>query len=194
MLESKMKMIKKKIHWKQIWERKGNDPTTNLKTLNGYENTSIIPPNIATNIIQTLKIKPSDTLLEVGAGAGMLAQYLSKHCHYTGTDYSESLCKKHKDLLGNQIIHCEASQLPFRNNQFDKTFCFSVFQYFPDHEYAKKTIQELLRVTKSTILIGDLPLSSHDQDHLLFNKKDWSEWTVSNGYYTDKRFNVYKSL
>lgn len=46
----------------------------------------------ATRIARLLDIKPRDKVLEVGCGAGGLAQYME--CEYIGIDYSETLIRR----------------------------------------------------------------------------------------------------
>ena len=88
-------------------------------------------------------------------------------------DYSKGLVRRHSDLLGNVVFHSEAIRLPFRDNHFDKCFVFSVFQYFPHKQYAHEVVAELKRVTKGTVLIGDIPIKSHDASHLLYTESDF---------------------
>lgn len=175
--------------WQSIWERKGHSETGNLRELDGFENTDIDEATVAREIISFLQIEENDKVLEIGCGAGMIAQFL--YCRYVGIDYSRSLIEKHKKLLNNNdVFHCYANELPFDDRSFDKVFCYSVFHYFPDKEYSLQVIKEMKRVCKKCIFIGDLPMSSHRNDHLLFNPEDFSEWIVSKGLYNQQRFNV----
>jgi len=179
------------MNWKEIWERKGNTESKNLKTLDGFESTNIDPEQVANKIMEALKIRPNDSVLEIGCGAGMLAQYIAPKCKYTGIDFSVSSIKKHKQLLGNKVFVADANKLPFEDNEFDKTFSYSVFHYFPDFTYVGEVMEEIRRVTKGIFLIGDLPMVSHDENHLLFNVKYFEEESIfSIGYYNGDRFNV----
>ena len=183
---------KSRTDWKKIWDNKGDSHEEDLTFLNGHENAPINPKGVTRSIIEVLDIQPGDQVLEVGAGAGMIAQYLE--CIYTGCDYSESLCNKHRKILNNEVVCCEADKLPFANKSFDKVFSFSVFHYFPDHDYALRTIKEMERVAKSAVFISDLPLQSHDTDHLLYTKDMFEGWNIHKGLYRDIRFNISKKL
>ncbi|MBD2568155.1 class I SAM-dependent methyltransferase [Anabaena lutea] len=177
------------LDWQEIWERKGRLKTNDLKELDGYEDTTIDAKFVASQITKILDIKSTDKIIEVGCGAGMIAQYLD--CGYIGIDYSQSLVKKHIQLLGNSVIHGSANNLIFNDHSFDKAFAYSVFQYFPNLEYAKTAIQEMKRVSKTSIFIGDLPIRSHRSEHLLFNPKDFYSAEITEGFYNPDRFNVF---
>jgi ubiquinone/menaquinone biosynthesis C-methylase UbiE len=175
--------------WHDVWERKGKVETDNLRELNGYEQTTANTEFIANTIKVALDIKPNDRVLEVGCGAGMLASYLD--CNYIGMDYSASLVKKHIKILNNSVIHGSANDLIFKDRSFDKVFCFGVFHYFPDIEYANTAIAEMRRVSKGSIFIGDLPIRSHRKEHLLFDPKKFTSFEISDGLYNPDRFNIF---
>ncbi len=176
-------------YWKEVWERKGRGNTNNLEELDGYEDTTADVKEIAQNIIKELDIKETDTVLEVACGAGGLAQYI-KCAKYVGIDYSTTLVKRHIELLHNSVLHGEANDLIFKDKTFDKVFCFGAFHYFPNHEYATKAISEMKRIAKKAIFIGDLPITSHRDTHLLYKKEDFKDWKITDGYYNPCRFNV----
>lgn len=177
-------------YWKQIWERKGSNPTTNLRWLDGFENSPLKPDDIADWIIKRLDIKQSDKVLEVGCGSGMLAQYIAQKCKYTGLDFSESLLKKHKLILGNNVVLAEANNIPFEKKYFDKSFAYSVFHYFPDKTYSEKALDEMIRVTKYRIFLGDLPMKSSREEHLLFSMYDFDYGDLETKHCNEDRFNV----
>lgn len=177
------------LNWHEVWERKGRLEIEDLKELDGYEETTIDPKVVANKITKILDIKPTDKILEVGCGAGMLAQYLN--CDYIGVDYSQSLVKKHIKLLSNSVIHGSANNLIFKDNSFNKVFSYSVFHYFPNLEYAQTVIAEMKRVSKTSIFIGDLPIHSHRLEHLLFKPEHFPMAEISKGFYNPDRFNVF---
>ena len=176
-------------YWKEVWERKGNGNTNSLEELDGYEDTSANVKEIARQIVEELDIKETDTVLEVACGAGGLAQYI-KCGEYVGVDYSTSLVKRHIELLNNSVLHGEANDLIFKDKTFDKIICFGAFLYFPSKEYAKQAIAEMKRVAKEAIFIGELPITSHREEHLLFDKSEFAGWKIIDGYYRPSRFNA----
>lgn len=165
-------------YWKKIWEEKGQKETKDLRWLDGFEKSLLQPEEIAKWIIKQLNIQPQDKVLEVGCGAGMLAQHIAPCCIYTGIDYSKSLIQKQLRILGTSALVAEADDLPFKNKYFDKTFAYSVFHYFPDKMYVNQVIYEMKRVTKSSIFIGDLPLKSGRKEHLIFGTNDFGYDTI----------------
>lgn len=183
--------------WKQIWTRKGTAKgvLNDLLAYDGYEATQVNMEEVARQIIRYLEIQKTDKVLEVGCGAGALAQYLD--CEYVGIDYSPTLVQRHIELLKNSVLTGEAADLPFKNKVFDKVICYGVYLYFDDKSYAAKATQELLRVAKKGVLIGELPIRSHRAEHLLFDKEDFKGWDISDGFYDpyrEDRFNAVKML
>jgi ubiquinone/menaquinone biosynthesis C-methylase UbiE len=182
------------FNWKEVWDRKGKENTNDLYVLDGHENTNIDLCETYKKIYKTLEVSLDDVVLEIGCGAGGLSQFFNNKCNYYGCDYSEYMIEKNKNLIANtSLFVCEAESLPFDDNFFDKVFAFSVFQYFPGVEYAIKSINEMFRVSKNgCVFIGDLATQSHDSSHLLFDKKYFNDWDISEGFYNKDRFNVYK--
>ncbi|GLB28354.1 hypothetical protein LAD12857_02770 [Lacrimispora amygdalina] len=177
--------------WKQIWVRKGKAEGNDLLSFDGYEATQVDMEEVARQITKRLDIKKGDKVLEVGCGAGAIAQYLD--CDYTGIDYSHTLVKKHIEILHNSVLTGEAADLPFKDHSFDKVICYGVYLYFDDKEYAKKATNELLRVARKSVLIGELPIRSHRKEHLLFTKDEFKGWEISDGFYDpyrNDRFNA----
>lgn len=142
------------MEWDEIWESKGQNESIDLGLLNGWEGANVNPGDIAEMIVKSLGVTDEDNIIEVGCGAGFLAQHLRGR--YTGVDKSSSLVAKHHEILKSNVMQADANDLPFIDNAFDFAICFSVFQYFSDIDYARQAISEMERVASKGIFIGDL--------------------------------------
>lgn len=159
------------MSWDDVWINKGLESTDNLKQLNGYELTNFDANSSWKKIKNLFNIQDSDTILEVGCGAGYISQYIKNQ--YTGIDKSNTLLKKHFDLLGpgKTLINGEASNIPFQTNSFDYVICIAVLHYMPDIEYVRKSISEMVRVSKKGVFIGNIRKKTYDHrpSHFKYN-------------------------
>ena len=174
--------------WRTIWENKGRLDTQDLVELDGFEKSHIRPQDVAGRIKQQLEIADDELVVEVGCGAGMVAQYMT--CKYVGVDYSHTLLVKMRKILGREVLNAEAARLPLRDKSADKIYVFSVFHYFPDLAYAARVVDELKRVARKSIFVGDLPIKSHSHEHLLYDESLFPGWQMSEGFYNPDRFNA----
>ena len=120
----------------------------------------------------SLGLNSSDILLDVGCGAGLLTDKLVDEVDITiGIDASSGMIgnagKKSKFVK----VITTADHLPFPDESFDKIFCHSVFQYFPNYKYGARVITEILRVLRhgGKCLIMDVP--DIDDKKLYFKAK-----------------------
>ena len=120
-------------------------------------------------------------------------RFLQETQKYVGTDRSQNMINLASSVFDCNFINCEASNLPFDNGEFDYVVAYSIFQYFPSYMYARKAITEMNRVSKNGCYIGDLPTDSHEKNHLLYNPEQFEGWEISEGIYTNKRFDVWKT-
>jgi cytidyltransferase-like protein len=140
--------------WNEIWQKKGLIESNDLQLLNGYEGTTFEPAKAWETIKNQLTIEPSDEVLEVGCGAGNVAQHIENS--YVGVDPSQSLILKHLQILNNAVCVADAADLPFADNAFDHVICIGVFAYFKDKEYTAKAISEMERIARKGIYIGNI--------------------------------------
>tara|TARA_B110000208_G_scaffold165580_1_gene203872 strand:+ start:533 stop:1612 length:1080 start_codon:yes stop_codon:yes gene_type:complete len=169
--------------WNQIWQKKGLVESNDLQLLNGYEGTGFDPAKAWKTIKNQLTIEPGDEVLEVGCGAGYLAQHIENS--YVGVDPSQSLILKHLQILNNAVCVADAADLPFADNAFDHVICIGVFAYFKDKEYTAKAVAEMERVARKGVYIGNVRHTAQEKrkkhiiegttTHLLHDINDFPE-------------------
>ena len=187
--------------WKKIWDSKGSSDQENLLFLNGYEHLGfpVDSKQIVSSIIETLGIEPDHSVLEVGCGCGFLSREFNSYCDYVGVDYSLTLIQKHKRMFDHKVYTSESSQLSFPNNDFDHVFCYGLFQYLPDLEYADKTISEMSRVSRKSVLLGDLKTNKTRDTHFVYPKEALSlnNYIFTKCFYDPSdsfRYNAYRRI
>lgn len=113
-----------------------------------------------------LPLRRDSNILDLCCGNGLIALSISEKVYrVTGVDGAESMVKMFKRLIKGKniknidVLIGEAWSLPFQDDLFDGVLCFDAFHYFPDHEYAKDVLTEILRVAKptATILLTKIP-------------------------------------
>ena len=107
-------------------------------------------------IIELMKIRPSDRILDLGAGTGrnacLMMKYLSKEGKLTGIDISQEMIFQFRKKCANfpnvKIIYTRIDQsLPFKE-EFDKVFISFALHGFPQNvrESIIKSVFEVLKV------------------------------------------------
>lgn len=106
-------------------------------------------------ILNNIKIKESDLILDVGCGTGILYDYIN--CKYIGIDPSIELLK-----VANKgfFINGKGEKLPFNSDTFDFVISITAIQNFDD---LIKGIKEMIRVAKKDIIISVLKKSNKVQ-------------------------------
>ena len=186
--------------WKEIWDDKGVSASTDLYFLDGCDHLEGIlnSNNICKGIVSLLDITEGDSILEVGCGAGFLSREFTRSYKYTGIDYSQPIITKHKDIFPSHNVECgNANDIQFPDKHFDYVFCFGVYQYLPSYEYATKAIQEIIRVSKRGVLLGDLKETSTRPQHLPcpVNKIKELGFSITDPFYDSddcNRYNAHK--
>lgn len=194
------------MNWDDIWIKKGNENTSDLKSLNGFDvlncNINFTPEDTVNNIIKYCDIDTSNKVLEIGAGAGRLGKiFLDKNYDYYAVERSESLVNKFKLLIDkNKIEINKTNKLSFEDNSFDIVFCWSITQYFKSIEDVDFLLSEMMRVSKKCILIGDIyefednikknyKYKSTNLQHLCIPKKKFEDMFKSSNEYNYKLCN-----
>ncbi len=118
---------------------------------------------IVTDVREKLDLSPDDAVLEVGAGSGaFLMSVLHKDQWGIGLDFCEPLVQESVrfgvDPTRVKLGVAEGAHLPVASESFDKVLCYSVAHHFPDDDYARKVIHQLVRVCRvgGVVLLGDV--------------------------------------
>lgn len=148
------------MNWYDIWQKKASNVKENLNledliAIDGFDTGAGYFPmeswmSFVNAVEGKLNIRKSDYVLEVGCGGGafLLPSY-EKGIKVCGIDYAENLigiCKK--VMPQGKFKVDEACSLPFDNEQFDVVLSNSVYQYFPDIDYAERSFKEMIRILK----------------------------------------------
>lgn len=99
-----------------------------------------------------------DSVFEVGCGSGANLYLFRELCGITdlgGIDYSESLVRIARSILGDCIEYREASDLS-ESPRFDVVLSDSVFQYFESVEYGMEVLQKMYEKAERAIVIRDI--------------------------------------
>ncbi len=97
------------------------------------------------HVLNELKPKKCDRILEIGCNSGRFTRKLSKYCRKViGIDLNKEAIKKSK--LDN-LICMDAESLDFKGGSFDKIVSLHTIEHIPD---LKKALGEMSRVTKNS--------------------------------------------
>jgi ubiquinone/menaquinone biosynthesis C-methylase UbiE len=100
--------------------------------------------------LSELSIKDDDKVLETSAGTGDNFRFLNRKAHYYAVDLSMSMLQRAKAHLRRwkvnaTLVHCEAEELPFKDNAFDLVYHCGGINFYNDKAAA---IREMIRVAK----------------------------------------------
>ena len=103
-------------------------------------------------------------ILEVGCGDGRISSLLAKHRidPLVGVDISREMLRKYVDKEGIsalQLIHCDAENLPFKEDSFDGVICIQTLVHLPNAEMVIDESARILREGGKLILDINTPNS-----------------------------------
>ena len=127
------------------------------------------------HIMRVLDIKPSDTVLDVCCGNGIITQQIAKKCDsIVGVDQSENLlyvAKGDYKEMNCLYINCSALEMNqfVKQHSFDKIYLQFSLQYFDKRNEGQKVITEMLKCLKpkGKIFIGDI--TDYKRKHKLYD-------------------------
>lgn len=106
-----------------------------------------------TRFLKSLCPKDVETLLDVGAGHGLLMEQLSESCKCEGIEITEEKVEFIKRRFDLKATQGSAHELPHEDESFDALYCCEVLEHLPFGIY-EQTLQELQRVSKKYIVIS----------------------------------------
>ncbi len=133
-------------------------------------------------ILNNIKIKKSDKLLDVGCGTGFYLNLFK--CNVTGVDPSEELLKqcKHKTVKAN------AEELPFKDDEFDWVISITAIHNFKNIDKAldeikrvgKHFVFSILKKSKKFDHIADLIKKKINIKKIIIEEKDVIVFCINN--------------
>ena len=158
------------MDWHEIWERKGSVEIEQydleaLMALDGWDAAGLTEGQLrelADLVRSRLSLRRGLRLLDVGCGAGALLWCLrDSGADLLGVDFSASLIEHaSRAMPGATFDVAEAAQLPF---EADAIVSLGVFQYFPDHDYARRVLAEFQRVAPTALILDVPDLATREQ-------------------------------
>lgn len=170
-------------NWKKVWNKKRNvsndgDLLESLVRANGFDTgfgdyTSSQWKVMTSRLVADLGIPSDSSVLEVGCGAGALLHgiKISSGASVFGYDYSESLIKVAEKMVDGEFLVSEAIVNPFCNRKFDFVISHSVFQYFPNLEYAENVLLTMADSLKSGGKIALLDINDSEVEKKYHNQR-----------------------
>ncbi len=101
--------------------------------------------------IRKMKIRPGDSVLEVGVGTGINLSMYPSSCAITGIDFSAPMLDKAHDRILNKalrncrVMEMDAAQMAFPDESFDIVYAPYLISVVPD---PVKVAQEMRRVCR----------------------------------------------
>lgn len=153
------------------WARQQQNPLV----VSGYGDGDTWSSSKANCLLDDIKTKlemgDDESLLDAGCGSGFILKEL--HSHFSkvvALDFSTEMLShvKRSKIKNSELINGELAKLPFKDDCFNRVLCYFVFTNLPSLTYAKRVVEELIRVTRpgGLILIGQVP-NSHTKERWL---------------------------
>jgi len=135
--------------------------------VSNYERWFLTPAGMYTDdkekelLINTIRFKRGERVLEIGCGTGRNLEYLSDlGLVSTGVEPVEELIKKARQkstIKNDQLIRCSYEKLPLGDNSFDNVIFMNTFGFAGDKTAA---LREAFRVASKKVAIGFLNRNS----------------------------------
>ena len=113
--------------------------------------------NYTDYLFKKIDIKEKDSIFEVGCGTGAFIYPLYLRGHKVGgADYSYHSIKIAKSIFCSKNFICEEAMNILSKIKFDVVLSHSVFQYFPNLDYAEKVIINMINKSNNKVAFLDI--------------------------------------
>lgn len=149
--------------WPDVWIKKTGPVSSDLREVIAVDGFDSGPSavdaeswrNYVNWFISTVGLSAKDSVYEVGCGAGAFLTVLAEAgIAVGGSDISPGLIEAAKERLAGEFHVCEATEAPI--GDVDVAFSNSVFQYFPDLDYASDVLG-LMCASANQVAVLDVP-------------------------------------
>ncbi len=150
--------------WSQIATRSDNAMEQVGRTVQNIPISAESLAEIVADIVQKTGIKPTDSVLDVCCGNGVLTQKVATYCaNIVGIDGEKKLIERaNQDFSAENITYIVGDAFEVKslvNQSFDVIILYFSFQYFDSLEKGENIISSLLSLLNphGCILLGDVP-------------------------------------
>lgn len=144
----------------------------------------------ATRISDLLAPEPGESLLEVGVGSGLHADWLLRRhpeTHYTGIDISSKLAALTAERLSGhgdrvRVLHDNANEMSFDDASFDGVFCAATLHHMQDPGHTVREMSRVLRPGGRLVMMEPNWLYPTNWLFMAFLKEDRHMFLMRRGY------------
>lgn len=122
------------------------------------------------NKIREIASSEINSVYEVGCGSGVNLFLFKNHFDNIfcgGIDYSENLINIAEEIVASDDLTCGEAKKIDPDCKYDVVLADSVFQYFPDKEYAEEVLRKMIKKANKVVYLGEL----HDTE----KQHEWLE-------------------
>jgi ubiquinone/menaquinone biosynthesis C-methylase UbiE len=150
-MTQKTNLTNQELYQQRVFDEKAENYDSQAITFGGRDNRNHAIK--ATRINELLRPESEDSILEIGVGSGLHADWLLKqnaNIYYTGIDISSKLIENTGKLLSNfgeraRLQQDNANDLSFSDGTFNGVFCAATLHHMEEPGH---TIKEMARVLK----------------------------------------------
>ena len=133
-------------YWRKTWESKAQEPDFSASGRSSGDAGQLFA--LLADAFRALHPLPSDTLLDLGCGIGLLSWHIAPYVQRViGVDFASPLLVRARARVPNaKFIAADVLQLPFADRSLSLILVSSVLQYLDSDESVATALRELRRI------------------------------------------------